>query len=39
VTEFNLGISEEALDNEAKANEAFSNACKMQISQACDVAG
>lgn len=34
---FNLGISEKALDHENKAGEAFSNACRLQISHACDV--
>lgn len=32
---FNLGLSETALGNNAEASEAFSNACRLEISAAC----
>jgi TolA-binding protein len=35
---FNLGLSEKALGNESNASEAFSAACRMDISPACTFA-
>ncbi len=35
---FNLGISEKAFGNEAKADEASATACQMKTLRACEVA-